>query len=215
MNQRQMNSKHMIEATVTYLNEKAATWQSIAKIGEVKNTLGSINLAIDDTAELQSNSKVTIGKTKLALKRTVCEKADIVNDIVEVYALMNSKDKLAEKMADSASDLFKMKNDDMLRRVKLIIEKATGLQEPLAADYGLNAEQVVDLKVDYDQYLVLNGQPREYQIKSSMATQNMAELFTEANDLLSNKLDNLMKIFKRRDANFYHGYLKARMVVDY
>lgn len=215
MNQRQMNSKHMIEATVTYLDEKATIWQSIAKIGEVKNTLGSISLALDDTAELQSNSKVTVGKTKLALKRTICEKADIVNDIVEVYAVMNSKDELAEKMADTVSDLFRMKSDDMLRRVKLIIEKATGLQEPLAADYGLNAEQVVDLKVDYDQYLVLNGQPREYQIKSSMATQSMALLFSEANDLLSNKLDNLMKIFKRRDANFYHGYLKARMVVDY
>ncbi|RUT77773.1 hypothetical protein [Ancylomarina longa] len=215
MDQSQMNRKHMIEATVTYLDENATIWQSIAKIGEVKNKIGNISLAINDAAELQSDSKVTMGKVKLTLKRTICEKADIVNDIVEVYAVMNSKDKLAGKMADSASDLFKMKNDDMLRRVKLIIGKATDLQEPLAADYGLNTEQVSDLKADYDHFLELNGQPREYQIKSSMATHSLEELFTEANDLLSNQLDNLIKIFKRRDANFYHGYLKARMVVDY
>jgi hypothetical protein len=215
MDQSQINRKQMIEATISYLNQKATTWQGIAKIGEVKNKLGNISLAINDAAELQSDSKVTMGKAKIALKRTISEKADIVNDIVEVYAVMNGEEKLAEEMADSASDLFKMKNDNMLRRVKLIIEKATGLQEPLAADYGLNAEQVSDLKADYDRFLVLNGQPREYQIKSSMATQNLADLFTEANDLLANQLDNLMKIFKRRDANFYHGYLKARMVVDY
>jgi hypothetical protein len=215
MDQSQINRKQMIEATISYLNQKATTWQGIAKIGEVKNKLGNISLAINDAAELQSDSKVTMGKAKIALKHTISEKADIVNDIVEVYAVMNGEEKLAEEMADSASDLFKMKNDNMLRRVKLIIEKATGLQEPLAADYGLNAEQVSDLKADYDRFLVLNGQPREYQIKSSMATQNLADLFTEANDLLANQLDNLMKIFKRRDANFYHGYLKARMVVDY
>lgn len=215
MDQSKMNRKHMIEATVTYLDGNATTWQSVAKIGEVKNTLENINRAIDDAAEQQADSKVTIGKSKLVLKRKICEKADIVNDIVEVYAVINNDNNLAEKMAASASDLFKMKNDDMLRRVKQIIDSAIGLQEPLAADYGLNAEQVSDLKADYDQFLVLNGQPREYQIKSSMATQSLEDLFSEANNLLANQLDNLIKIFKRRDANFYYGYLKARMVVDY
>lgn len=215
MDQSKMNRKHMIEATVTYLDTNTATWQSVAKIGEVKNTLGRINVAMDDAAKQQADSQVTIGKAKLILKRTICEKADILNDVVEVCAVMTNKTLLAEKMADSASDLFKMKNDDMLRRVKLIVDSATELQETLAADYGTNAEQVSDLKADYDQFLALNGQPREYQIKSSMATQNLEDLFTEANNLLTNQLDNLIKIFKRRDANFYYGYLKARMVVNY
>lgn len=215
MDQSQLNRKHMIEATVTYLDMNAAIWQSIAKIGEVKNKLGNASLAINNAAELQEESKVTVGKIKVALKRTMCEKADIVNDIAEVYALLNGKEKLAEKMSDSASDLFKMKNDDVLRRIKLIIEKAIGLQEILTAEYGLNAEQITDLQADYNRFLELNGQPREYQIKSSMATHSLEELFTESNDLLTNQLDKLIKIFKRRNPNFYYGYLKARMVVDY
>jgi hypothetical protein len=205
----------MVEATLAFLDEKAATWQSIAKIGEVKNKLNAVNLAIDGTAEEQQMAKVHVGKIKIDLKRTICEKADIMNDIVEVYAVMNGDEKLAQTMADSASDLFKLKNDDMLRRVKRIIDAAVKRQEELVAEYGLTAEQVAGLQADYDRFLELNGQPREYQIKSGVATLTLEELFTEANNLLANQLDNLMKIFKRRDPTFYNGYLKARMVVDY
>lgn len=215
MNQRQMNSKHMLDATLVFLDENFTLWQSILKIDEVKNQLGTISLAIDNAADEQEQSQVTIGKIKLKLKRIISEKADILNDVVEVFALMNDNQILADKMADSVSDLLKMKNEDMLRRVKQIIKGASENQEMLIIDYGLNPEQITDLQTDCDRFLELNGQPREYQIKSSMATKSLEDLISEANRLLSNQLDSLMKIFKRRDANFYHGYLKARMVVDY
>lgn len=215
MKQTQMNRKHMMDATLTYLDENSALWQSIAKIGEVKNKLGSLSLAVDAAAMQQEESQVLVGKIKLALKRTICEKADIVNDVVEVFAIMNGNEKLAEKMADSTSDLFKMKNDNMLLRVKLVIDNAVNYKADLIDGYGLTDEQIVDLQADYNRYLELNGQPREYQIKSGVATQNLEELFTEANDLLTMQLDNLLKVFKRRNPNFYIGYLKARMVVDY
>lgn len=215
MNQSQMNRKHMVEATLSFLDANAATWQSIAKIGEVKNKLGEVNLAIDAAAETQLQSQVNAGKMKADLKRIIAEKADILNDMVEVFALMTGDQILAQQMADSASDLFKLKNDDMLRRVKQIIGAAIENQEVLTAGYGLTAEQITDLQADYDRFLELNGLPREYRIKSGVATLTLEELFTEANNLLSNQLDNLIKIFKRRDPNFYNGYLKARMVVDY
>ena len=38
--------------------------------------------------------------------------------------------------------------------------------------------------------------------------------FTDAIQILENKLDKVMKIFQRRDASFYNGYLAAREVVD-
>lgn len=215
MNQSQMNRKHMVEATLSFLDQKSALWQSIAKIGEVKNKLSEVNIAIDEAAGEQQQAQVNVGKIKTDLKRIICEKADILNDIVEVYALMNGDEKLAQTMAGSASDLFKMKNDDMLRHVKQVIGSATENQEALTAEYGLTSGQITGLQADYDRFLELNGQPREYRIKSGVATLTLEELFTEANNLLANQLDNLMKIFKRRDPTFYNGYLKARMVVDY
>lgn len=205
----------MVEATMHFMDGHLAKWQSIVKIGEVRNNLGAVYQAIEVAGMEQLQSKVNTGKIKLDLKRTICEKADIMNDIIEVYAQMTGDKKLAQKMSSNASDLFRLKYDDTMRQVKVIIEAAVENQEVLTAEYGLNAEQISGLQADYDRFMEMNGQPREYQIKSAVATLTLEELFAEANNLLVNHLDNLLKIFKRRDPSFYNGYLKARMVVNY
>ncbi|WP_163326095.1 hypothetical protein [Draconibacterium mangrovi] len=215
MKQIQIDRKHMLDDTLSYLDTHSALWNSIAKIGEVKNKLTELSVAIDTSAMQQELSKVTLGKIKAELKRTIANKADVLNDLVEVFARMNRNETLAAKMADSASDLYRMKYDDMQRRVKVIIDSAIQYQEELTREYGLTAEQITGLQADYDRLNELSGQPREYQISSAVATQTLEELFTEVNNLLVNELDNLMKVFKRRDAAFYMGYEKARMVVNH
>ncbi len=210
-----MNRKHMIDATLSFLDEKSPLWSSIAKIGEVKNKLAEVSAGIDVAAKDQFDADVNAGKVKAALKRTICEKADIMNDLVEVYANATGDLALAELMSDSASDLYKMKNDDMLLKVRQIIASATEHELELTTSYGFTNEQLVDLQSDVDQFLEMNGLPREYQIKSGVATLTLEQLFTAATALMDNELDNLMKIFKRRDPSFYLGYQKARMVVDY
>lgn len=204
----------MVEATLGFLNENVTKWQSIAKIGEVKNKLAEVYAGIENTAMTQLEAQVNMGKVKLELKRVISQKADILNDLIEVYAQMTNKPQLAQAMADSATDLYRMRNDDMMRKVKLIIGAAVENQEALVAEYGMTAEQITDLQADYDRFMEVTGQPREYQIKSGVATTSLDELFAQATDLLSNQLDGLMKIFKRRDTAFYNGYEKARTLVE-
>lgn len=215
MKQVQMNRKHMLDTTLAFLDENPDKWQSIAKIGDVKIQLTDISQQIGTKAEEQETSQLAIGKMKVALKRTMAQKADILNDQVEVFAIVTGNAELAELMSDSLSSLFRMKNDDMTRRVKLIITSARENQESLVPDYGVTEEQIADLENDYDSFLEINGKPGEYRVKSRMATLGLEDLFTEANHLLTDQLDNLMKIFRRRDPNFYQGYLSAREVVDY
>lgn len=215
MRQVQEDRKHMLDAVLGYLDTNTGVWQGIAKIGEVKNKLDEISLTIDTKAMVQEESRVSAGKIKLALKRTLADKADIVNDVVEVFAQMNGDAKLAEKMADSASDLYKMSYDAMQRRIKMIIDNAVKNKDELVGGYGLTEAQITGLQTDYDRMQELMGQPREYRINLGVATQDLEELFSESNNLLTNQLDNLMKVFKRRNASFYNGYLKARIVVNH
>jgi hypothetical protein len=129
-----------------------------------------------------------------------------------VEATLSFLDENAGKR-QSIAKIGEVKNK--LSEVNLGIDVVVENQEELIAGYGLTSEQITGLQADYDHFLELDGQPREYQIKSGVATLTLEELFTEVNNLLTNQLDNLMKIFKRRDPTFYNGYLKARMVVDY
>ena len=106
-----------------------------------------------------------------------------------------------------------MRNADFIPAIKAIVKAAENNLEALA-EYGVTAEQVEGLKTDFDGFLAINGQPRAYRVASVQATKDLELLFTEADDILNNKLDKVMSIFKRRDPGFYNGYQAARIIVD-
>ncbi|HKK67856.1 MAG TPA: hypothetical protein VJ946_06575 [Bacteroidales bacterium] len=214
MNVRQLNRKNMLDAVNSYLDENVSIWQSIAILATAKTRLNQTLIAVDVAQAAQAEAQVTIGKSKLALKKAIATKADVLNDLVEAHALIEGDDELARQMGDTKSDLFRASYSDFFIKVKAIIEKATEFQEVLVNDYGMTAEQVTDIQNDLNRLLEINGQPRAYQIKSIVATNEIEQLLTEANDVLTNQMDKLISIFKRRDPNFYHGYQKARMIVD-
>jgi len=214
MNYDQVNRKNMLDAVNTYMDENVSKWQSIARLVSAKTELNQKLMAIDVAQAAQAEAQVTIGKSKLALKKAIAAKADVLNDLVEAYALIDGEDELARQMSDSQSDLYRLPYDEFFIQVKAIIEKATELQDMLVNDFGMTAEQVSDLQNDLTRLLEINGKPRAYQIKSSVATNEISQLLSEANEVLTNQMDKLISIFRRRDPNFYHGYKKARMIVD-
>jgi hypothetical protein len=82
------------------------------------------------------------------------------------------------------------------------------------ADYGITTQQIDDLKNSFDRFLQMSGQPRQYRVASSVATQTLDELFKQVTELLEEKLDKVMSRFKSSHPAFYIGYNAARIVVD-
>lgn len=215
MNKNQVNKKNSIEATLNFLDENARIWQGIAKIAVAKTELSQTFETIEQKAETQESAKATIGKTKLKLKKSIADKADILNDLIEAFATIEGNDELARKMSDSKSSLLKLSYNDLIIKTKLIIDQALSHKDALVNEYGMTEAQVADLQSEVDYLLEISDEPRAYQVKRSMATLELEQLFAKADDLLNNQLDKLMAIFKNRDVNFYNGYQKARMVIDY
>jgi ABC-type transporter Mla subunit MlaD len=214
MNKNQINRKEMYDTVIAFLDTHAEKWSSIPKVGEFKNKFSTIVVQIEQAQGAQQDAQVFLGKNKKQLKSTVAQKADILNDSIEAFALVTGNQKLAGKMATSYSDLNRMRNTDFIPVVKEIISEAEANAEILQTEYGVTAEQIDGLKNDLDDFLAINGQPRAYKIASVQATKDLEQLFSEATDTLGKKLDKVMKIFQRRDASFYNGYLAAREIVD-
>ena len=210
----QKDRKEMHDDVLLYLDSNADKYSSIPAIGRAKNKLTEINLKIEENQEEQDKSKVYMGKTKKQVKKIASEKGDILNDLLEDYAEENGNQELAQRMAASASDLFNADNQTFAMRIKEIVDEATKNIDVLKSEYGATDEQVEDLKMDLDHFESINNLPRSYQITSRVATSNLDELFKEANQVLEGQLDRRMKIFKKRDPNFYKGYLAAREVVN-
>ncbi len=214
MNQNQINRKEMYETVDSFLDTNSAKWSSIQKLGEFKNAFSNVKGQINEAQYAQQEAQVFLGKNKTQLKNTVALKADILNDSIEAFALVTGNMELANKMATNYSQLNRMRNTEFIPAIMAIITATDNNAEPLQIEYGVTTEQVDGLKNDFDEFLAINGEPRAYRIASVQATKDLESLFTEATDILQNKLDKVMSIFKRRDVNFYNGYLAARVVVD-
>lgn len=203
----------MYDTVLSFLDSNSALWSSILKVGEFKNQFTDVVVQIDTAQYAQQQAQVFLGKNKTQIKSVVAQKADILNDSLEAFAVVTGDKKLENKMAASYSELFQMRNADFIPAIKTIVEAAEAHLEVLS-EYGITAEQVEDLKTDFDGFLEINGQPRAFRVASVQATKDLELFFSEANDILDNKLDKVMSIFKRRDPGFYNGYQAARVIVD-
>jgi hypothetical protein len=213
MTQAQINRGQMIDAVITFMNKNTAKWSTIAIIGMLMSKLNELFEAITEHKEAQNAAKVFIHKNKNEQKRIVADKADILNDTLAAYADIEENAELEYKADKSSSDLYKLRNEDFKT---VITETITLLEGNLnnMADYGMTEPQITDLKTSFDNFLVMNGQPRQYRISSKVATESLKELFSKNSKLLDTKLDKLMKRYKNSDPNFYKGYLAARVIVD-
>ena len=117
------------------MDTHADIWNTIPKIAEFKNKLDAINTQIEETHQAQQDAQVFLGKTKTQLKLTIAQKADMINDVVEAFAGLEGDTSLEQRMADSASALKKLRNQDFMLKIKEIIEEAESHQESLK-DYG-------------------------------------------------------------------------------
>lgn len=204
----------MYDAVSSYLDSKSALWASIPKVGEFKNEFTAVIAQIETVQYAQQEAQVYLGKTKTQIKSVVAQKADILNDTLEAFALVTGDKKLHNQMDATYSDLYKLRNADFSPAVQAIIAAAEGNVEVLTTEYGVASEQIEDLKTNLDEFLAINGQPRAYRVASVEATTSLELLFDEADSILDNKLDKIMSLFKRRDPGFYTGYIAARVIVD-
>lgn len=204
----------MYDAVLSYLDSKSALWASIPKVGEFKNEFTAVVAQINTVQYAQQQAQVFLGKSKTQIKSIVAEKADILNDSLEAFALVTGNEKLRIKMSATYSELNRLRNAEFSPAVQAIIEAAETHIEVLTTEYGVTNEQVEGLKTDLDEFLAINGEPRAYKIASVEATKSLEQLFAEASAILDNKLDKVMSLFKRRDPAFYNGYIASRVIVD-
>ncbi len=213
MNQKQMNRAEMLATTRAYLDANTSVWSSIPVINTIKTQLDDVLQSISEHQEAKEASQVFLGSNKTALKKAVAEKADILNDVLATYAAIEGNATLEQKADRSYSELYRLPNQEFVVVIKETIKLLEEHIEAMA-DYGMSPDQVTDLKNAYDNYLAISGQPRLYKVATSQAVRALEDLFTQANELLTARMDRVMKRYKSADPNFYRGYLAARVIVD-
>lgn len=212
MNQKQINRLEMMRSTNTYLDATSGAWSAIPIASAYKTGLALVIDQIRTSASDQESAKVFIGTSLMTTKRLIAEKMDILDDVLEAYAEDTENSELLVKASNSKSDYLRLPNEDFETMTSNVIDLLEDHVDDMA-DYGLTQDQVDDVKLDFGAYQDMRGKPRSYQIASRSATQNIESLMDDGTKTLE-KLDRVMKRFKRSNASFYSGYLSARTIVD-
>ena len=202
----------MLKDTNTYLDSNAGLYSVVPVIVKYKNDLLNVINGIKTAAKDQDAAQVFVGESKAQLKRLIAEKLDILDDTAESYADDTENAELLSALSNSMSDYYKLPNEAFETKVKNVIEIIEANIKAMK-DYGLTQEMVDDVKLQFNEFEAKSGKPATYRIASRIATQDLEGLFKDA-ITATNKLDKVMKRFKRSSVSFYNGYLAARTIVD-
>ncbi|WP_370090400.1 hypothetical protein [Ekhidna sp.] len=212
MNQRQINKVEMMETTHNYLDANTAVWSAIPIVTTYKNQLSQAIDGLKTAAQDQDAARVFIGSNLQSLKVTIAEKMDILDDILEAYADDTDNAELRAQAENSKTDYLRLTNEAFETKVKNVIALLEANVAAMA-DYGLTQDQIDDAKLSFGSYQDKRGMPRSYQVASRQATQTLEEMIADADAALQ-KLDKVMKRFKRSNSSFFNGYMAARTIVD-
>lgn len=172
--------------------------------------------AIDQIESRETEySSVSKGATsqKNDIRDSLVEETNMVCGILHTYALDIEDAQLKDLTDVTETGLDRLRDADLALRTKGIAEIAVNQKDKLQ-DYGLTPDLV-----DGYQQLVISYcdslEQKDSKIASSVAArEELTEAFTEADRILKTKLDELMKLQKKLNPDFFNRYSQARVIKD-
>ena len=150
---------------------------------------------------------------KNAKKTIMIDKALFVANRVQSYATVAGNNELLENVSYSSSDLKKARDTDVVGICDTIASKANANVAALAT-YGITAAVITDLQTAITAYSTMISKPRTTRSLTKNATENLAVLFKQFDDLLTKRLDLDIEVFKTSKPDFYSQYQTARIIVS-
>ena len=162
-------------------------------------------------AQLLETTGITTDKTT---KRTsMTDKALFIINRMQSYANVVTNPELLENIKYSASDLKKKRDSDVIGICNIVTAKANANVTALAT-YGVTAAMITELQAAITAYMAVLAKPKVAKSQTKTATENLAKLFKEADDILNQRLDLDIELFKATKPEFYSQYKTARMIVS-
>jgi len=185
--------------------------------------LPSLSAACDDMedvlARLDLQSAIQSSPSAvMALKVDV--KEALVSQAVELAAAAHAyasapavaDPELAQKMALSKSAFPVGGEAVMVAKCKEVLGVVTENLEALGP-YGITQAKVTNLKKKIELFRSVETRPRQRKTAVSAATQQLRDLFEEADSILKSRIDKLVVQFEASAPEFYHEYQAARIIV--
>ena len=190
-----------------------ATWTTNAVFAATYNLwVAKIPLieANRDAQLLQTTGVTTDKKSKRTL---MVEKAMFIENRIQSFANVTNNLELLDNVKYTPTDLKAARDTDIIGICNTILAKATANAAALVA-YGVTAVMNTELQASITAYSTTLSKPSSAKSQTKTATENLAKLFKESDDLLIKRLDLDIEHFKVTKPEFYSQYKTARIIIS-
>ena len=188
------------------------TWVSNAVFAATYNLWAEKIPLIESNRDLQTLETTGITTDKTTKRAAMAEKALFLENRLQSYANAVGNSELKESVQYSATDLKKARDTDVVGICNTILAQANAYAASIA-DYGVTAAMITDFQAAIATYSSTLAKPKAAKSQTKTATENLTRLFKEADDLLVNRLDLDIELFKVSSPEFYSQFKTARIVI--
>jgi len=213
MTDNQENKYNMYEAVRAVLNLNNPTWSPITPIGDNITIMDEQMTLIHEYRQIQETDTTGITVNKHNIE------SDLINAMIKVisgliaYATVIEDYALLNSINYSQWNLKKTRDNILYDKAQLIYNKANPLATELAT-YLVTQPDIDAINTLSTDYLTAIPAKRAAVASSKTSTLNIKNAFKTIDNILKNKLDNLIILFQVSHPTFYQEYKAARIIID-
>ena len=213
MTSAQIAKLNMYNAVISYCNASNVTIAAMPPLKLVFEQFQRTVAAITVLGKKESKIIAGIRENKVKIRKSLIQTVVRLASPAAAYALGIGDSELKQRLTTTASDLTRMKDEDLSNACMNIIDAINENVDSLA-EYNISADKVTALSDLVKKYNDEKPRPRNAVSQRSVHATELKALFRTADDILKNQMDKMIASFKLSDAPFYGPYKKNRTIVD-
>lgn len=207
------NKFTMYRAVETLLDDNTAKTAAIPIFATRLTEFKDVLVQIVDKEDSRTTATMGMTADKKEKRNAMIEDAAVLAAKMRTLGFDTNDDRLIEMGDLKRSDLARMRDTQLIPTVQGL-KNTADLNSAELAPYGVTALMITDLDTKLTDYnTALGSKESSFSVKGAAYTALLG-LFDSADDILKNKLDNLMEGFKTSDNEFYNQYKIAREIHD-
>jgi hypothetical protein len=213
MNTKEINKLNSHESTDKVLDKYNHVWSPVLAVSETVTGFKVVVLQIREMGAERAIITTGLTQTKAEKREHMIDLALIWAGSGFAYATKQKDQTLKAVFNYSFTDLTGGADNTVVDRCQAIHNQLVKLV-PVMGDYQLTEAELDELLTAIKEFKDTIGEKGSSKGTKVANTQQLKQLFREADDLLRNQLDKLMLRFKKKSPEFYNAYTNARKVVD-
>lgn len=222
MTGKQKNQQAVQEAVAEVLDKHQAKWQDIIELKKRHGQLKDNLVKIGEYEAVLRKKLAPLKEKTLNSRRILVEQVFPVSSVLGVFSCDTGDKKLEKLVKIKFGDLEKSSDESLKKYCRKILKIAGVLldqkkegdskdKKKKISDYGLASGHLDKIRSALDEWKKNHSEYIALQQQKKKSKSKLSKTIRENNQILKNKIDRMVQLFRDSQKTFYNTYINARI----